>query len=72
MSYKGIGGLDIRGEAEKAGTIVPQEENTYEYLTNALKYLLGGLKKTKLDYSQGCTVKEQEAMVTSWNIGNAI
>ncbi|KAK4830103.1 hypothetical protein QYF61_008530 [Mycteria americana] len=49
-----MGGLDVQGEAERTEIVVPQEEKAQGDVTNVFKYLLGGLKKTELDSSQGC------------------
>lgn len=55
----------MQGEAERAGTVQPGEEESQEDLFDVYKYLLGGVKKMEPDSSWYCLLTVQEAMSTS-------
>ena len=46
---EGTGTSDIRGEAERAGTVQPGEEKAQGNLINVHKYLIGGRERNKED-----------------------
>ena len=45
VNDEGLGASNVRGEAEKSGTVQPGEEKAQGDLINAYKYMNGGTKE---------------------------
>ena len=62
----------IWGEAERAETAQPGEEQGQGTIVSVYKYLMGWQKNMEPDTSQWWPVNRQEAMGTKWSTRNSI
>jgi len=57
----GLATSDIQEEAERAGSVQPEEGKVQRGLVNVYQYVIGRVKKMESDSSQWCPVTEREA-----------